>query len=344
MNDSSKKTTRREWMKAAGLVIVGSSFYCTKTGKFIGELDEYNEEIDDAPQELAGADTADAGEETLLVNGIPARKLGATDMVATIFGLGGQAALEMSNNKETAVKIIERAVEIGVNYFDTSHYYGPSRDYLGEGLDGSRDKIFLASKTMNRTYDGSMKIIEETLQKLRTDHLDLLQIHNLVYIHELDDIFGENGAMKALIKAKEEGMTRYLGVTGHYDPDALVEALNRFPFDTVLMPVNAADRINNPFLEKTLPKALEKNCGVIGMKCTSRGVIFSEKLGIKEALDYVWTQQVHTAIVGCDSVAQLEENVKLAKEFKPLTAGELKAIEAVVEPYAQPASFFKKWT
>ncbi len=276
---------------------------------------------------------------------IPTRPLGKTGVMVTLFGLGGQATLEDDGMRNDAVKIINRAYELGVNYFDTATAYGPSQGFYGEAMKGWRDKIFLATKTWERSREGSLRLLDDSLKKLKTDHLDLWQLHNLRHMEELDVIFGKGGALEALLKARDEKIVRFLGITGHYDPAVLKKAARRFDFDTVLVALNAADRHHKSFIEEFLPTAQAKNMGIIGMKVPARGRIF-RKDGVrtmKEACDYVWTLPVSTAIVGCSTIAELEENVRLAKEFKPLTAKEMRKLEKMTEHSAEEATFFKNW-
>ena len=299
---------------------------------------------------------------------MPTRNLGKTGHRAGIFGLGGQAALERGHNEAVAVPLIERALDLGVNYIDTSSIYGGadrwSERYIGQVMKRRRSEAYLASKTKERTRDGSLRMIEKSLELLQTDHLDCWQLHDIGTIEEVDKIFGKGGAMEALLEAKEQKLVRFLGVTGHYRPDALIEAIKRYPFDTILMAVNAADKHHYSFMDQLLPMAVEKQMGIIGMKVPSRGRLLSswtppplEKqqkswegvvisngpgtLDMREAMYYALTLPVSTIIVGCDSIAQLEENVKLAREFTPLNESQMAALSAKAEPVSKQALFFR---
>lgn len=295
---------------------------------------------------------------------MPVRNLGRTGVSVGIFSLGGQAAVEQPNHVAVAVPIIERALDLGVNYIDTSARYGGdearwSERYIGEVMKRRRSEAILASKTHDRTRDESLRLLERSLRLLNTDHLDLWQIHNLSKMEEVDRIFAKDGAMEALISAREKGLVRFLGVTGHADPDVLIEAIRRFPFDTVLMAVNAADRYRLPFAEKLLPLAVEKEMGIIGMKVPARGRLLSTwrppakgdrhganvpgTLSMRDAMRYVLSLPVSTVIVGCDSVAQLEENVSIAREFRPLSAAQMAALEGKAQPVHRQSLFFRRW-
>ncbi len=160
---------------------------------------------------------------------------------------------------------------------------------------------------------------------------------------DIDYIFSDEGCMKALIKAQEEGVVRFLGITGHADPDPMKELVDRYDFDAVLMALNAADKHYNPYIEKLLPTAVEKNMGIIGMKIPARDRIFSHGgiITMKEAMNYTMSLPISTIIVGLDKIAELEENVQIAKEFEPLTADEMLAIEEKVKPHHEHLMFYK---
>lgn len=300
---------------------------------------------------------------------MPTRNLGKTGFRTGIFGLGGQGALERVNNAAVAVPIIERALELGVNYFDTSAIYGGpdrwSEQYLGIGLKGYRDQVFIASKTKERTRDAALKNLEVSLKLLNTDHLDTWQLHDVGLIEEVDQIFGKGGAMDAFLEARDQKMVRHLGITGRFRPDALMEGIRRFPFDTVLMGLNAADKYYYSFAKELLPMAVEKRMGIIGMKVMARGRILSSwtppsieaqkhtwegtgaiattpgTLTKHETMFYTLSLPISTAIIGCDSVAQVEECVNMARAFTPLSDGQMTQLTDKTEPIAKQALFFR---
>ncbi len=206
---------------------------------------------------------------------MPTRNLGKTGYKVGVFSLGGQAALEHANNFDVAVPIIDRALDLGVNYIDTSSIYGGperwSEQYVGRVMKRRRQEAFLATKTKERTRDGSMRMIEESLRLLQTDHVDLWQLHDIGIPRDVDEIFAKGGAMEALLEMQQQKVVRFLGVTGHHRPEALIEAVNRHPFDCILMSLNAADPHHWSFTEQLLPLVVEKEMGIIGMKVPSRG-------------------------------------------------------------------------
>src|SRR5579875_3082918 len=267
---------------------------------------------------------------------MPTRNLGKTGYKVGIFSLGGQAALEKPNNFDIAVPIVERALDSGVNYIDTSSIYGGperwSEQYVGKVTARRRNEAFLATKTKERTRDGSMRMIEKSLALLQTDHVDLWQLHDVGTMFDVNQIFAKGGAMEALLEMQQQKVVRYLGITGHYRPDALIDAINRHPFDCILMSLNPADTHMWSFQEKLLPLVVEKQMGIIGMKVPARGRLLSSwtpppveaqkhmwegsaiatrpgVMTMRDAVNYALTHPVSTIIVGCDNIGQLEENV-----------------------------------
>lgn len=278
---------------------------------------------------------------------MPTRNLGKTGFKVGIFSLGGQAALEQPDNAKVAVPIIERALDLGVNYIDTSARYGGSERwserYIGEVMAKRRSQAYLATKTHDRTRDGSLRILEKSLALLRTDHVDLWQLHAMSTLDDVEKVFAKGGALEAFQRAKEQKLVRHLGITGHTDPDVLAEAIRRFPFDAVLMAFNAADPHRRPFQKELLPLAVEKGLGIIGMKIPARGrLVGPSALTMREAMGYVLSQPVSTVIVGVDTLAQLEENVALARAFTPFSAAQNAALEAKAAPFASRALWFRR--
>jgi uncharacterized protein len=289
---------------------------------------------------------------------MPVRPLGKTGHMVCIYSLGGQATIETPGKEELSVKIINRAIDLGINYIDTAAAYGRtnasvaraearghSEKNIGQVMKTRRKEVFLASKTDDRTYDGSMRLLEKSLKNLQTDHLDLWQIHNLTkaQIADVDKYFAADGVVKAMEKARNEKMVRFLGITGHESPVILKMMAERFPFDNVLVALNAADKHYDPFIENFLPVAVEKKMGIVGMKIPARDRIFTHGgiITIKEAMEYVMSLPVSTIIIGLDDIQQLEQNIKIAEEFKPLSADQMLAIEAKTKPYYKELQFFK---
>jgi len=277
---------------------------------------------------------------------MPTRPLGLTGHNVKLFSLGGQATLEQAGQAVESAAIINRAIDLGVNYIDTAASYGGglSQTHIGQVMATRRDEVFLASKTHDRTRDGSLALLDQSLASLQTDHLDLWQIHNIKRPDQLDEVFGPGGAIEALELAKDDGRVRFLGITGHYDPHVLIRGINRYPFDTILMALNPADPHNLPFAETVLPLANEKQMGIIGMKIPGRGRVFRPDgiTSMSDAMSYVLTLPVSTVIIGCDNIAQVEENVSIATGFTPLAAHEMERLENLTASYHQDAAWFKR--
>ena len=296
---------------------------------------------------------------------MPTRNLGKTGFQVGIFSLGGQAAIEQANNFDVAVPLIERALDLGVNYVDTSARYGGVEDrwseqYFGQVMKTRRSEVFLATKSHDRTRDGALKLLERSLELLKTDHIDLWQMHALSRPEQVEQSFAPGGAIEAFVEARDQGLVRHLGISGHADPDVLIEAIELFPFDCVLLALNAADPHYLSFKEKLLPLAIEREMGIIGMKIPARGLILSSwkapddpesryantvpgTLDMREAMRYVLSLPVSTVIVGCDDIPQLEENIELARSFNPLNESQLAELEQKAEPVHKQSLFFRRW-
>jgi predicted aldo/keto reductase-like oxidoreductase len=347
-----KNINRRKFMGTAGLaaaasVTVGSS-YAAKNVK------------PNVP--LKKNDENPFNERTY--SAMPTRSFGKTGYKVGILSLGGQATIERKGTEEESEKIINRAIDLGVNYIDTAASYGGGQSQLNIGrvMKTRRNEVWLATKTHNRTYDGSMRLLEESLKNLQTDHLDTWQLHNVQTKEQLDHIFASDGALKALEKAKSEGVVRHLGITGHFEPLILLEAIKNYPFDQILLAVNAADIHYLSFKNYLLPESQKKGIGIVGMKVATRGRMLSTwtpppveeqpsrmatkipgTITIKEALTYNMSLPVSTTIIGIDNVAQIEEDVKIASEFAPLTEDEMKAIEYKTLPIVRQGLYFRRW-
>ncbi|MBT3384770.1 MAG: aldo/keto reductase [Prolixibacteraceae bacterium] len=306
----------------------------------------------------SGSNSVAAMINSLAKGEMPKRPFGKTGYNIGLFSLGAQGTVEIPGREEDALAIINRALDLGVNYIDTSAYYGRAKEgedqlplqgtserYVGQVLKTRRKETFIATKTHDRSYDGAMRHLEKSLKNLQTDKIDLWQIHNVKSKEkeDIDKIFADDGVLKAMKKAKEEGIVKFLGVTGHESPDQLRILIERFPFDTILTAINAADKHHDPVIEKLLPTAVEKNVGIVAMKIPARDRIFSKGgiITMKQALEYVFTFPISTAIVGIDNLKELEENVQIAKNFAPLTEDELLAIENLTKPHYKDLQFFK---
>jgi aryl-alcohol dehydrogenase-like predicted oxidoreductase len=274
---------------------------------------------------------------------IPKRVLGRTGREVTILGLGGEGVLRSFGRDRDAYALINRALDLGVTYCESARAYSGSESYYGKALKERRSDIFLTSKSHARDRKGALAHLHETLANMQTDHLDLWQVHDVREEEELEEIFGPRGAIEAFSEAKQLGKTRFIGVTGHHDPFIIRTCIERFDFDTVLMPVNAAEPVYKSFQDEVLPLAREKNMGIIGMKVYFRG--FASKLpgytGMESFFRFALSQPVTNIVVGCDNVAQLEENVRFAESFSPMTEEEQKKLIRDVEPFSRQLMYYK---
>ncbi|MEG4205652.1 aldo/keto reductase [Microcoleus sp. Pol7_A1] len=281
---------------------------------------------------------------------MPERLLGNTGVKVPIFGLGGagQTPLSQPGREAEAVAQIERAIELGIRYFDTAAEYGPSEENLGKVLPPYRSRLFLATKTSARDRDGAWRDLERSLKRLKTDRLDLWQLHHVSFQTELDQIFSAKGAIKAIEEAKQQKIIRFSGITGHHEPAIIATGLQRYPFDTTLISLNAAEKHHpRSFVTSALPVAKAKNIGVIAMKIPAYGKLFQNGVldGMHQAMGYTLSLPgVHCCIIAADSVKQLEENFKVAQAFKPLNQTEMAALEKRTAAAWEENTFFRQWT
>jgi predicted aldo/keto reductase-like oxidoreductase len=261
-----------------------------------------------------------------------------------VFGLGGEGVLRTHGRAAEAIKVIHRALDQGVNYFDTAPAYASSRDYYGAALGERRQGIFLASKTHERSRDGSLWLLDDSLRRLRTDHIDLWQLHDLRTLEELDEIFSPGGALEALLEARQQGRVRFLGITGHHDPAILLEAMRRYDFDTVLVALNAADLHRLAFIPTVLAEAARRQMGVIGMKvCAAGSLIARGGLTMDDAMGYVLSLSgVSNVIIGCQTPAEVDDNARIARAFRPLGEHEMRALETRTRRNAASFNYYKR--
>ena len=274
---------------------------------------------------------------------LPKRPLGKTGEEISILGLGGEGVLRTYDQEEEAVLLIRRALDLGITYFESARAYASSESYYGIALQERRKEIFVASKSHERTGDGALKHLEDTLKNMKTAFLDLWMIHDVRSPKDVDQIFAPKGAIKAFEAAKRNKLARFIGISGHRNPTILSRALDLFPFDVVLMPVNPAEPHYWSFLQTVLPKAMDKGMGILGMKTLSRGVcvkIFGDE-SIETFLRFALTQSISAAVVGCDTLDQLEMNVRIAQSFQPLGQQEQNVLISRVKSYARELMYYK---
>ena len=276
-------------------------------------------------------------------NGIPYRTLGNTGENVSCIGLGGYH-IGMQSDPQESVRIIRTALDEGITFLDNCWDYngGESEIRMGKALrDGYRKKAFLMTKIDARSKKGAAQQIDESLRRLQTETIDLLQFHEVIRDSDPDLIFAPNGGMEAVVEAKQKGKVRYIGFTGHKSPDIHLKMLNtafahNFTLNTVQMPLNLMDAHYNSFQSKVLPVLVKHNIGVLGMKPMGDGLILKSKTAeAVECLQYALTLPTSVVITGCDSIAILQQALKVARGFSPLNQQQISALLAKTSQAAQ---------
>src|SRR5246127_5183306 len=265
-------------------------------------------------------------------SGIPLRKFGRHDVKVSALGFGGHH-LGDAENVQVAMRLVQEAVDNGITFFDNcwEYHVGKSENWMGMGLKGRRDKVFLMTKvcTHGREAMLAMQMLEQSLRRFRTDHLDLWQIHGVCFENDPELFIRPNGAAEALRKAKEQGKVRFVGFTGHKDPTIHMKMIETgFPFDSVQMPLNAFDANFHSFQEIVLPEVNRRGMAALGMKPFSGhgDPIVQGDVSAEEALRYAMSLPVATTITGIDKPEVLRQNLKIALGFTPMTAAEMRSL------------------
>jgi predicted aldo/keto reductase-like oxidoreductase len=277
------------------------------------------------------------------IRAFPKRSLGKRGVEITLLGLGGEGVLRTFEREKEAVPLIHRAIDLGITYFESARAYAGSESYYGMALEQRRKDIFLASKSHERTAEGALKDLETTLNKMRSDFLDLWMVHDVRTNFDLDLIFGPKGAIKAFETAQRNKLIRFIGISGHRNPAILSRAIDLYPFDVVLMPINPAEPHYWSFFKNVLPKAQKKGMGILGMKTLSRGICI-KLFGVESTGDFLrfaLTQPISTVVVGCENIEQLEMNAQIVKSFQPMTQQEQNILIHKVKPYARELMYYK---
>ena len=274
---------------------------------------------------------------------IPKRQLGRTGIEVTILGLGGEGVLRTHGFEREAYALINRALDLGITYCESAPAYDGSESYYGRALRERRSKVFLAGKSHARDKAGALAHLHESLRTMKTDYLDLWQVHDVRTEEEIEKIFGPRGAIEAFVDAREKGLVRFIGVTGHHDPAVIRACIERFPFDTVLLPVNPAEPARQSFIEEVIPPAQERGMGIVGMKVYLRGLAarLPGCTGMEPFLRFALSQPVSTIVIGCDDLVQVEENVRFARSFAPMPKEEQEELVLRVAPFAQQLMYYK---
>lgn len=269
---------------------------------------------------------------------IPKRTLARTGLKTTMIGIGGHHA-NLPEKEEDTIALIHRALDLGVNFFDNSEDYGNGRaeERMGKALEGRRQRVILMTKVNERDAKGARTALEKSLLRLRTDYLDIWQFHAVNIMKDLDRILDPGGALEAGEKAKQEGKIRFIGLTGHFNPEIHSQAIKRYTFDTIQMPINVMDPHFRSFRNTVIDEARKRNVGVLAMKTLCYGNVVSHGIAqASEALRWVWSQPIDVLISGCDRIEVLNYNVYLAKTFTPMPESEQAALLQRTAPYRGP--------
>jgi len=263
---------------------------------------------------------------------VPRKPLGRTGLHVSAMGLGGYH-LGSAETDQAANEIVAKALDHGINFFDNAWEYhdGGSEERLGKALKGKREQAILMTKvcTHGREKKIAMRMLEESLRRLQTDHLDVWQIHEVVYDNDPELIFAQNGAAEALLAAKQQGKVRFVGFTGHKDPEIHLKMLaHDFPFDTVQMPLNCCDATFRSFETQVLPEVNRRGIAALGMKSLggSGELVKFGAITAEQGLRYAMSLPVATTISGIDSMEVLDQNLRVAINFEPLNEAAMQSL------------------
>ena len=261
------------------------------------------------------------------VGSIPMREFGKTGVKLALIGQGG-ARLALLRHKEQARAHVQHAFDLGLNYFDCAHSYweGHSEEVYGDVLAPLRKQVFITTKCLKRTRKEAEEELHLSLKSLKTDYIDLWQMHAIQEQGDLDRIFALGGAIEAFEAARREGKCRFFGFTGHYDPKIHLAMLKAYDnWDSILMPLHPADPAYLSFEKTALPAAVERGIGIQGMKVFGNAFLL-RVLNAEECLRYVLSLPIHCATVGCSTTGQSDDVVRFAQRFTPLKSEEMEAL------------------
>jgi uncharacterized protein len=317
---------RRSFLKQAAVVVAGMS---------VGEMG--------AQTTLEGAAAHTPLPAVSTVNGIGRRKLGRAEVEVSILGIGGHHIGRTYVSEAEGIQIIQRALDEGINFLDNCWDYnnGVSEERMGKALQGGyRQKAFLMTKIDGRTGSAARQQLEQSLVRLKTDHIDLLQIHEVIRMGDPEQAFQTGNVIDALKQARQEGKIRFIGFTGHKSPEIhlhMIETADKhgFVFDSVQMPVNALDQHFDSFQQKVIPVAQRHGMAILGMKPLADSLILkTNTVTAVEALHYAMSVPVTVTINGCDSMARLDQALSIARNFKPLDLQQKIAVLQKTAPVA----------
>ena len=277
---------------------------------------------------------------------IATRLFGKSGPAISQVGLGGEGVLRTFGRSQEAKAVIEAAAAQGITYFDTAPAYSGSQSYYGSFWQSHypiRVSIFQTSKSAERSYDRARADLKDSLRVLGLDKLDLWQIHDIRSRQDIEEIEGPGGALQAFVEARDAGLVRFLGVTGHHDPSMLLYAVENWPVDSVLLPVNPAEAVLGGFLNRVMPAAMDRGLAVIGMKVMGASHYISPQHGVTAELllRFALSQPISTAIVGCSSPAEVAGLAKAGRDFQPLPEAEEKMLLEIFRPHARRLAYYR---
>lgn len=281
---------------------------------------------------------------------IPARPFGKAGFSVSAVGLGGEGVLRTFGREEAAEAVIEEALDQNITYFDSARAYSGSESYYGQvwyRKPEARNRIFQTSKSAMRDKKGALADLHRTLANMKTDHLDLWQIHDVRTREDLEEISGPGGALEAFVEAKAGGKTRFIGVTGHHDPSILLQAVKEWPVDSVLMPVNPAEAAMGGFMSEVLPAARDKGLAVIGMKVLGGGNYIIPGAGIdaERLIRFALAQPVTLVIVGCSTPLHVRTLASVARpnENGDPAVQDREELVGLFAPHAERLAYYRGW-
>jgi len=269
------------------------------------------------------------------------RPFGTTGRSVSPFGLGGN-----DRGKSEADAVIRTAIDRGVSYYDSARVYGGSEGYYGriwEALPAARASVFITSKSASRDAVGAWRDLRTTLETMKVDAIDLWQIHDVRSPAELEAITAKGGALESFLRAKDEGLVRHIGVTGHHDPEVIERAVRDLPIESVLIPINPAEGVIGGFLDRVIPEARSRGMAVVGMKAYGQGVLLKNGCSPDELLRYALSQGADTIIVGCSTPTEVDENVRIAEdaESRTMDEGEQRALLDRIRSNAHTLAYYR---
>ncbi len=277
---------------------------------------------------FSGAFESASATSNIYAGDIPTRTLGKTGEKITIIGLAS-GRFYLTNSEEDAIALTQRAYELGINYFDTAHSYGNGRSEViyGKAMKSFRKKIFLTTKSNKRSRKEAEAELEASLKSLQTDYLDLWQCHEIKTMEEVEQVFAPGGAIEAFEAAKKAGKCRFFGFTGHHDPAVHLEMLKRYDkWETILMPLHIADPLYLSFEKQVLPIAQSRGMGIQGMKSLANAKLLPN-FSVKECLTYTLSLPIHGLALGCTTIGQIEDDVRIAQNFQPINEAQMLALQ-----------------